>query len=61
MEIYLMSVALARHRMITVRPRQDRAPSCVIDAPEPSRGAHNTPENPVERQPFSPPLQRNSR
>jgi hypothetical protein len=61
MEIYLLSVALARHRMITVRPHRVGSPSSVPEAPEPNRDTRDTPDVSMECQPFSQPLQRNSR
>jgi hypothetical protein len=61
MEIYLLSVALARHRMITVRPRRIGSPTSVPEVPEPNRDIRDTPGVSTECQPFSQPLQRNSR
>lgn len=61
MEVYLLSVPLARHRTITVRPRRDLQSSVLLGAPEPSFGAPDVAEIPNERQAFSTPLQRNPR
>jgi hypothetical protein len=58
MEVYLLSVPLARHRTIPARPRRDPQSSVLLGAAEPSFGTPDPAEIPTERQAFSTPLQR---
>ena len=61
MEVYLLSLPLARHRTIAVRPRRGLASSAVLGAAEPTCDAPDPVVNPTERQAFSAALQRNNR
>jgi hypothetical protein len=61
MEVFLLSLPLARHRTIAARPRRDLSSSVVLGAAGPSNDRPDMAEIPTERQPFSAPLQRNPR
>jgi hypothetical protein len=61
MEVYLLSLPLARHRTIAARPRQGLPSSTVLGAAEPTCGGRDEAVIPTERQAFSAALQRNPR
>jgi hypothetical protein len=58
MEVYLLSLPLARHRAIPARPRRAPQSSAFLGAPEPTSGIRDAAELSDERQAFSPTMQR---
>jgi hypothetical protein len=61
MEVYLLSLALTRHRTIVAHPRRSLSPSAALSTAEPNRNAVDATEIAIERQSFIAPLQRNPR
>jgi hypothetical protein len=61
MEIYLLSVPLARHRTIAPRPRNSLQPSADLGVAEPAYGGHQEAVIPNDHQLFSAALPRNPR
>jgi hypothetical protein len=61
MEVYLLSLPLARHRTIAAHPRRGLISSAVLGAAEPTANGPDPVVNPTERQTLSAALQRNHR